>query len=75
MQKSTTRRRSSSVKEDDIFSARKKYFRANNNIYSLDKDSLDLISMISSKLRKSLRPKQTSINKRTELQRYFEERD
>jgi len=75
MKKPKSYRRSIGPKEDDIFSSRKKYFRINNNIYSLDKESLDLISRISSKLRKSLNQPRSPINKSTELQRYFEQKD
>jgi hypothetical protein len=73
MKKLTSRRRNISHPEDQIFSSRKKYFRINNSIYSLDKQSLDLISRISAQLRNSVRPEKTSA-RRTELDRYFEQR-
>jgi hypothetical protein len=74
MKNTIRRRRNISKPEDSIFSSKKKYFRINNEIYSLDKKSLDLINRISSKLRKSVRPEKTSVNRRNELERYFEQR-
>jgi hypothetical protein len=74
MKKTINRRRNISKPEDTIFSAKKKYFRVDNEIYSLDKKSLDLISKISAKLRKSIRPEKNSVSRRNELQRYFEGR-
>jgi hypothetical protein len=74
MKKSTNRRRNISRPEDSIYSSRKKYFRINNSIYSLDRKSLDLISRISSKLRESVRPEKTQVNRKNELEKYFEQK-
>ena len=74
MKKTTYHRRNISKPEDSIFSSKQKYFRVNNEIYSLDKKSLDLISRISSKLRQSVRPEKTSTNRRNEVEKYFEQK-
>jgi hypothetical protein len=73
MKKPRSRRRNISRPEDQIFSSQKKYFRINNDIYSLDKQSLDLISRISVRLRNSVRPEKSGA-KQNELEKYFEQR-
>jgi hypothetical protein len=75
MKKSSYRRRNISKPEDSIFSAKKKYFRINNSIYSLDKKSLDLISRISQKLRQSVPPGKNTTTRRNEIEKYFEQRE